>query len=112
MPTRRQASPTRPPIRRRSLWTKEWLNMAVRNNARAIKTICRGTAWLTMLLALGCAPAARRAVKAAPPPPPTVVPPAGFVDVQRDAGGVSFTEHVPVTEEVRADYDAAVHMLE
>jgi tetratricopeptide (TPR) repeat protein len=65
-----------------------------------------------MLLALGCAPAARRPVKAASTPKPPVEPSAAFVDVQRDAGGVSFTQHVPVTDEVRADYDTAVHMLE
>ena len=86
--------------------------MALRNNTGAIIAICRGIAWLTMLLALGCAPAARRTVKAAPTPTPPVEPPAAFVDVQRDAGGLTFTQHVPVTDEVRADYDAAVHMLE
>jgi tetratricopeptide (TPR) repeat protein len=43
---------------------------------------------------------------------PRVNPPAAFVDVQRDASGITFTQHVPVTNEVRADYDAAVHMLE
>jgi len=85
--------------------------MALRNNTGAMKAICRGIAWLSMLLAVGCAPAARRTVKAAAPTP-TVEPPAAFVDVQRDAGGLSFTQHVPVTDAVRADYDAAVHMLE
>jgi Flp pilus assembly protein TadD len=43
---------------------------------------------------------------------PPVEPPAAFVDIQRDAGGITFTQHVPVTEEVRADYEAAVHMLD
>jgi tetratricopeptide (TPR) repeat protein len=34
------------------------------------------------------------------------------VDVQRDAGGVTFTQHLPVTDQVRVDYETAVHMLE
>jgi len=33
------------------------------------------------------------------------------VDVQRDASGLTFTEHVPVTDQVRADYETAVDML-
>ncbi len=34
------------------------------------------------------------------------------LDVQWDASGITFTQHVPVKDEVRADYQAAVHMLE
>jgi len=33
------------------------------------------------------------------------------VDVQRNASGLTFTEHVPVTDQVRADYETAVDML-
>jgi Flp pilus assembly protein TadD len=43
---------------------------------------------------------------------PPVDPPTSLVDVQRDAGGVIVTQHVPVTDEVRADYETAVRMLE
>ena len=87
--------------------------MGLRNKTRAVKAICRGTAWLAVLLALGCAPAERRTAKAestlANPP---VEPPTLSVNVQRDAGGVTFTQHVPVTDQVRTDYQTAVHMLE
>jgi tetratricopeptide (TPR) repeat protein len=87
--------------------------MGLRNKARAMKAICRGIAWLAVLLALGCAPAARRTAKAGmTTTKPPVEPPTLSVDVQRDAGGVTFTQHVPVTDQVRADYESAVHLLE
>ena len=95
--------------------------MGFRNKTRAIKVVCLGIAWLGVLLALGCAAGERRAAKAgsttAKPPvePPTlsvVEPPTLSVDVQRDASGLTFTEHVPVTDQVRADYEMAVHMLQ
>src|SRR5215471_9095053 len=95
--------------------------MGPRNKTRAIKVICLGIAWLGVLLALGCAAGERRTAKAgsmtAKPPvePPTlsvVEPPPLSVDVQRNASGLTFTEHVPVTDQVRADYETAVHMLQ
>jgi tetratricopeptide (TPR) repeat protein len=94
--------------------------MGLRNKTRAIRMVCLGIAWLGALLALGCAAGERRTAKAgsttARPPvePPTLsaVEPATLtVDVQRDASGLTFTEHVPVTDQVRADYETAVHML-
>lgn len=87
--------------------------MGLPNKPRAIKSICRGIASLAVLLALGCAPEARRTSKAgAATTKPPVEPPTLSVDVQRDASGLTFTQHVPVTDQVRADYDTAVHMLE
>jgi tetratricopeptide (TPR) repeat protein len=38
--------------------------------------------------------------------------PTGLVNVEQDAGGFTITQSVLVTDEVRADYEAAVHMLE
>jgi len=86
--------------------------MGLRNKTHALKAICRGIAWLALLLALGCAPAARHTAKAGPTAKPPVEARTLSVDVQRDAGGVTFTQHVPVTDQVRGDYEAAVHMLE
>ena len=87
--------------------------MGLRNRTRAMKAICRGIAWLAVLLALGCAPEARRTAKAgSTTAKPPVQPPTLSVDVQRDASGLTFTQHVPVTDQVRADYETAVHMLE
>src|SRR5438874_7525278 len=87
--------------------------MGLRNKTRAMKAICRGIAWLAVLLPLGCAPEARRTSKAgSPTAKPPVEPPTLSVDVQRDASGLTFTQHVPVTDQVRADYETALHMLE
>jgi tetratricopeptide (TPR) repeat protein len=87
--------------------------MGLRNKTRAMKAIYRGIAWLTVLLPLGCAPEARRTSKAgSTTAKPPVEPPTLSVDVQRDASGLTFTQHVPVTDQVRADYDTAMHMLE
>lgn len=87
--------------------------MALCIKTRAIKAICHGTAWLAVLLALGCAPEARRTAKAgSTTTKPPVDPPTLSLDVQRDASGLTFTQHVPVPDQVRADYDTAVHMFD
>jgi Flp pilus assembly protein TadD len=86
--------------------------MRARNKTRCIKAICRRIPWLALFLVLGCAPAARRVVTAGSPAPKQLVPrQAALADIQRDAGGVTITQQVPVTDEVRVDYDAAVRML-
>jgi Flp pilus assembly protein TadD len=78
-----------------------------------MKAICCGIPWLALFLALGCASTARRTVTAGSTTTNgPVEPPAALVDVELDAGGVTFTQRVPVTDEVRADYEAAVRMLE
>ena len=86
--------------------------MGLRNKTFTIKEFCRGIAWLAVLVAVGCAPAERRTAKAAPPKPPVVEPPSSSVDLQRDASGLTLTQHLPVTDAVRADYESAVHMLD
>ena len=86
--------------------------MRVRNKTRSIKAICRGITWLALLLALGCEPAARRKVTAeSARTKQSMAPQAALVDVERDPGGIAFTQRMPVPDEVRADYDAAVRML-
>jgi tetratricopeptide (TPR) repeat protein len=87
--------------------------MPIRNKTRSLKAICCAIPLLALFLALGCLPAAQRTVtakstrtKQAP------VPQAAPLDFERDAGGVTITQQVPVTDEVRADYDTAVRMLE
>jgi Flp pilus assembly protein TadD len=87
--------------------------MRIRNEAGSMKAICSGMPLLTLCLALGCAPAARPAVTAGSTT--TNEPaerPAAPVNVEQDAGGSTTTGSVLVTDEVRADYEAAVHMLE
>jgi len=84
--------------------------MKPRNKTRFIRAICCGIPWLVLLLVVGCEPAARRRVTG--PAKQAVAPQVALVDVERDATGVTFIDHTPVTDNVRADYDAAVHMLE
>lgn len=88
--------------------------MRLPSEARSLKTIACGIPWLALFLALGCASKA----------PPTLAPgpaavarvpverKAAIVDVEQDAGRFTITEQVPVSDAVRADYEAAVRMLE
>jgi Flp pilus assembly protein TadD len=91
---------------------KEGWNMPLRSNAKVMKVIRGALPCLALIFALGCAPATRRIANAGSTTKPPVEPPNAFVEVQRDAGGVSFTQHVPVTDDVRGDYETAVHVLE
>ena len=85
--------------------------MPIRINTRSIKTICHGVLWLGLFLALGCEPAARRPATVAQPAP-VPAPQAAPLDFVRDADGVTVTQQPPVPDEVRAEYDEAVRMLE
>lgn len=87
--------------------------MRIRNNTRSMKAICRGIASLALVLALGCTPTAQHnAIAKSTATKPTVNLAPAHVDVVRDAGGITFTQHVSVPEKVRDDYQAAVRMLE
>jgi tetratricopeptide (TPR) repeat protein len=69
--------------------------------------------WLALFIALGCAPAARRKVTAGSTMSKQMVAPsAAPVKVEQDAGGFTITQSIPVSDAVRADYEAAVRMLE
>jgi len=87
--------------------------MRVRNK------ICRSIPWLALFLVSGCEPAARRVVTAPPTttiapaePPAAPAAPAPLVDVEQNAGGFTINERVDVTDQVRADYEAARRSLE
>ena len=80
---------------------------------RAMNTVCRGISLLALFLALGCEPAARRAATAMPPTTqPPAIPTVALVEVQRDPNAVTITQHIAITNELRADYETAVRMLE
>jgi Flp pilus assembly protein TadD len=86
--------------------------MLIRNKVRFMKLISFGALWLTLLLAVGCASSARRPVSAKPavtPAPEQTVAP---VQMEQEAGGFTIAEHVPVSDNVRADYEAAMRMLQ
>lgn len=85
--------------------------MRIRINTRSIRAISNGIPWLGLFLALGCGPAARRPVAVAKQPP-VPVPQAAPLDFERDANGVTITQQPAVPDDVRAEYDEAVHMLE
>jgi len=86
--------------------------MRLRNKTRLTTVIFSGIPWLALILALGCTPAARRNTPTSTMAKPLLAPAATPVNVARDAGGFTITQAVPVTDAVRADYEAAVRMLE
>ena len=79
-----------------------------------MRAIYRGVPWLALLLALGCSPLARRTVTAdaATSMNDSAQQPAAVVNVAQDEGGFTITQQLDVTEEVQADYETAVRMLE
>jgi len=77
-----------------------------------MKAICRGVPWLALFLTLGCAHDVRPTLNPGSTTNEPVEPPTGLVNVEQDAGGFTITQSVLVTDEERADYEAAVRMLE
>jgi len=87
--------------------------MQVRNKTRNVKAICHGMPWLALCLAIGCSTGARRSVTThGPTANAPVERPVALVDVVQDEGGFTITQRMSVTAEVRADYGAAVRMLD
>lgn len=78
--------------------------MTIRDKAHSIEAMSRG-----LRLALFLAVAAHGSMAAAKPAEQRR---AARVDVERDADGFTITQRVRVNADVRADYDAAVRMLE
>jgi len=81
------------------------------------KHLSREAVWcilplLALVLAPGCAHNVQTAVPAEPEILEPAEPPVGIVAVEQNAGGFTITQNIPVTDEVRADYEAAVRMLE
>jgi tetratricopeptide (TPR) repeat protein len=69
---------------------------------------------LVLVLAVGCSAGARRPASTEVPQEPaeTVEPQAVPAEVAQDESGFTITERNPVTDEVRADYEAAAFLLE
>lgn len=87
--------------------------MQVRNNTRCMKAIRYGLPWLALCLAVGCSTVDRSTVTAYESTTEEPVErPVAVVDVEQDASGFTITQHVRVADEVRADYESAVRMLE
>ena len=87
--------------------------MRVCHKVRCMKAICRrGIPSLALFLTLSCRPAARHGMNTSTMTKPLLAPSAVPVTVSQDVGGFTITQSVPVTDAVRADYEAAVRMLE
>jgi tetratricopeptide (TPR) repeat protein len=90
--------------------------MPIRNNTRFLKAVCGAIPWLALFLALGCVPSDQRTVTAkstrTKQAPAVQAAPTAFMGVEQDANGITITQQVLVTDQVRSDYDTAVHMLE
>lgn len=96
------------------------------SRALALKAMRRSVPWLAVLLTLSCAHDVRAPLPAESNAgsgdstmgnsgPAAVGPaetPPGAIAVQQEAGGFTITQNVAVTDGVRADYEAAVRMLE
>jgi tetratricopeptide (TPR) repeat protein len=65
-----------------------------------------------MCVALGCVPSGRAKVATKPVTVKPAEPVGPVQDVTQEAGGFTITERVPVSDELRADYQNAARMLE
>ena len=82
------------------------------NKTLRLTAIWRGLPSLALLIAMGCGPAARRGVNTSTIAKPMFAPSAAPVKVEQEPSGFTITQSVPVSDAVRAEYEAAVHMLE
>ncbi len=89
-----------------------------------------GLPWCALVFALGCSPAARPVATVDPATPPTVDSPTHatvhktpenlapiepeivVVDFEEDPGGFTISQQLEIELDVRADYEAAIRMLE
>ena len=88
--------------------------MRICKNIRPMKGILLAMPWFALLLAAGCSTVARRPATSQEPATKSeaVEDRSASVDVQQDSGQFTLTESVTVEDDVRADYQAAVLMLE
>jgi tetratricopeptide (TPR) repeat protein len=93
--------------------------MQIHSETLSTKAICIGVTCLALLISVGCVHNVQPTIVPEPAtasPKPTMnepaAPPTGFVNVEQDAGGFTITQSVLVADEVRADYDAAVRLME
>ena len=88
--------------------------MHIPRRSRAVRGMGRALSWLALGLTLSCSPAVLRTVPpedvktaSAPAEPNTAL-----VTVAQDEGGFTITQNLSVTDEIRADYETAVRLME
>lgn len=86
--------------------------MRLRSKTLATRAMFSAMPCLALCFALGCASSARQVATKSSIAKPPVAPTAAFLDVQRDAGGITLTQRLPVTDEVRTEYETAVRLLD
>ncbi|HXV74680.1 MAG TPA: tetratricopeptide repeat protein [Candidatus Polarisedimenticolaceae bacterium] len=88
--------------------------MRTRSDTGSAKALCRSVPWLALVLAVGCSTGDRRPVTAYESTPSDEPQDelAALIDVVQAADGFTITQQVEVPDDVRADYDAAIRMLE
>jgi Flp pilus assembly protein TadD len=84
--------------------------MRILNKVRSMMPICHVAVLLALLLTLGCA-TARHTATTAPTNEP-VEPPSAIMNDEQDPNGLAITQSAFITDELRAEYDKAVSMLE
>jgi tetratricopeptide (TPR) repeat protein len=84
--------------------------MRILNKVRSMKPICHVVVSLALLLTLGCATARHTATTA--PTKDGVESTSAIMHDGQDANGLEIKQSVFVTDELRAEYDKAVSMLE
>jgi Flp pilus assembly protein TadD len=87
--------------------------MRSRNETRSMRAVGCGVPWLALVLAIGCAPAARGTAPVGQTMPKEPMKPAtALIEVEHADGGLTITQRVPGIDDVRTDYEAAVRLLE
>lgn len=88
--------------------------MRVRSNTGGLRKIGHGLSWLSLLLALGCSSALRRPATddAAMAASDATKRPIADVDVVQDPGGFTISQRMSVSDDVRADYESAMRLLD
>ena len=84
--------------------------MRILNNVRSMKPVCHVAVLLALFLTLGCATA--RHPVATGTTEDTVEPTSALMNEEQGANGPATTQSVFITDELRAEYDKAVNMLE
>ena len=84
----------------------------MRSRTSLVRALFGSVSSMALCFSLGCISAPKKPVVVAPEAPKVPTQPtAALVSVDADGAGFTVAQHVPVTDDVRADYDAAIRLL-